>query len=114
MHEHEPVDLSALDPMREPERWRAVVDATMLRVDAVLAARSRDPIILIASWRRRLVVAAAAVVILLVPVEILLEKRETAAERIQTLVQFSTRTALGEGLPTGAELSRALAPDPLP
>ena len=38
MDEPRPVDLSPLDPCHHPERWQRVVDATMQRVDRVLAA----------------------------------------------------------------------------
>jgi hypothetical protein len=114
MPEQEPLDLSELDPMREPERWRAVVEATLLRVDAVLATRPRDPLSLIASWSRPLTLAACLALALLIPIEIMLERREAGTEQLQTLVRLSTQTALGEGLPTGAELSRALGHDTLP
>ena len=114
MDEHEPVDLSPLDPMQEPDRWRAIVDATMLRVDEVFASQPEDALALIASWRRRLIMAAAVAIALLLPVEFVLEKRESVAEQIQVLVRLSTRSALGEGLPSGAELSRALGSDAMP
>ena len=108
MREQEPLDHSELDPMREPDRWRSLVDATLLHVDGVLAARSRDPLSLIASWSRPLTWAGCLVIALLIPVEIMLERREMGEEQIQTLVRLSTETAFGEGLPTGAELSQAL------
>ena len=108
MNEQQPLDLSALDPMREPERWQAFVDVTMLRVDAVLAERSGDPLRLIASWSRPLMLACVLVVAVLIPVEVILENRETGAEQIQTLVRLSTQSALGEEVPTGAELSQTL------
>ncbi len=108
MNEQEPLDLSALDPDRDPERWQAFVGATMLRVDAVLAARSADPLSLIASWSRPLMLVCCLVVALLIPVEVILERRERGAEQIETLVRLSTQTALGEELPTGAQLSHTL------
>ena len=110
MKEQEPVDLSPL----EPERWETVVEATLRRVDAVLAARPQDPLTLIASWSRSLSIGAAVVVALLVPAELLLESREARAEQVDSLVQLTTRAALGERPPTGAELSRALGQGALP
>lgn len=114
MNQNNAVDLSALDPMREPERWQAVVDGTLRRVDAVMMARQRDPLGLIASWSRSLTVAAGLMVAALIPVELALELREANAEQVASLVRLSTETALGEGPPTGEELSRALGHDLLP
>ena len=108
------VDLSALDPEQTPERWREVVDGTLQRVDEVLVARPRDPLTLIASWSRSLTLTGAMVIILLIPVELALESREARAEQVQTLVRLSTETALGEEMPTGAELSAAIWGGALP
>ena len=114
MDEPRPVDLSPLDPCHHPERWQRVVDATMQRVDRVLAARQRDPLTLIASWSRSLTVAAGLLLAVLVPVELALELREENAERVEILVRLSTEAALGEQAPTGEELSRLLGSDLLP
>src|SRR5687767_8066277 len=97
MKQEDPLDLSALDPMREPEHWRAFVDTTLARVDSILATRPRDPLTLIASWSRLLVVSATFVVGVLVPVELVLERQETSREQIQQLVQFSARSVQGAG-----------------
>ena len=110
MNEQDPVDLSPL----EPERWDAVVEDTLRRVDAVLAARPQDPLTLIASWSRALTIGAAVVVALLAPVELALERREARAEQVDSLVRLTTRATLGAQPPTGAELSRALGQGLLP
>lgn len=103
------LDLFALDPGRDPARWRGVMDATLARVDAVLAARARpDPLALIAGWRRPLLAAAAAAVLLLVPVEVALERREARQEALRGLVSVSTAWAQEGRHPTGAELLRAI------
>lgn len=114
MYEPPAVDLSPLDAGDDPDRWQGVVDATMLRVDAVLIARARDPLTLIASWSRSLVVVATAILAVVVPAELALELREENSERVRTLVRLSTQTALGEQPPTGEELSRMLGHDLLP
>lgn len=103
-----PLNLSALDPERDPVRWRAVFDATLLRVDGVLAQRRQDALTLIAGWQRPLLAAAAAAVILLIPVEVALERRETRAETLQGLVSASEAWAQEGRIPTGAELLRAM------
>lgn len=101
------VDLEAL----APERWEERVAATLLRVEPLLVARRRDPLTLIASWSRHLLIAAAVAIAILIPAELVLEVREADAERVQRLVHFSTRAALGADAPTGAELARALGHD---
>lgn len=103
-----PLDLSALDPARDAARWRAVFDATLTRVDGVLAQRRHDALTLIAGWRRPLLAAAAAAVLMLVPVEVALERRETRAEALRGLVAASEAWAQEGRAPTGAELLRAM------
>ena len=105
----ERVDLSALDPARDPGRWRAVMAATMAGVDGALARRARpDALALIAGWRRPLLAMAAATVLLLVPVEVALERRESRQETLRGLVDVSTAWAQEGRAPTGAELLRAI------
>jgi hypothetical protein len=102
------VDLSALDPARDPARWRAMVGSTLARVDDVLLHRRQDPLALIAGWRRPLLAAAAAAVLVLVPVEVALERRETRVKTVRGLVAASTAWAREGRAPTGAELLRAM------
>ena len=103
-----PVDLSALDPARDPARWRTVVGATLSRVDGVLLDRRQDPLALIAGWRRPVLAAAAGILLLLVPVELALERRETRVKTVRGLVAVSTAWTLEGRAPTGAELLRAM------
>lgn len=116
MNEQEPVDLSPLDPSADAARWQRVVEATMLRVDAVLEARERaqDPLTLIASWRRPVLVAAAVALAVLVPVELLLEVREARAEQVEALVTLSSGLVGAELPPSGADFLRALAVESQP
>ncbi len=110
------VDLSPLDPSADPARWRRVVDATLLRVDAVLEARERvpDPLALIASWRRPVLVAAGVALAVLVPVELVLELREARAEQVEALVTLSTELIQTEARASGADFLRALAAEGRP
>jgi hypothetical protein len=103
------LDLSPLDPGADPVAWREFLARTQQRVDAVLTEREgpEGPMLVIASWRRRLLLAAAAALAMLVPAEIVLELRETRAERVQRLVAVSTHW--GATPPTGAEFLRALS-----
>lgn len=107
--EEPPVDLSALDPMRDELHWPGVMRATMVRVDEVLARRVRgdDPLDLIASWRRPLLVAAAVAVAVLIPAEIALERREAAQDRVGRLVTVSERWFAGRA-PASTEFLRAV------
>jgi hypothetical protein len=112
MIDDEKLDLSALDPARDPTRWQAVVDATLRRVDVVLAHRSMreiDAFDLIASWRRSLVAAAAVVLAVLIPAEIALEIRESRAEAIHRLAVLSASSAQHHQAPTAAEILRTIA-----
>lgn len=108
MKDDEPLDLSALDALRDPVRWQSVVDATLARLDAVLWERARpdDPFHVIASWRLRLLAAAAAAILVLIPAEIALERREAKVERVKRLVAISHWPSTAQ--PTGADFRRAL------
>lgn len=108
MDDDQRLNLAALDPARAPDRWRAVVEATLARVDDVLLQRRQDPLALIAGWRRPLLAAAAAALLVLVPVEVALERRETRAETVRGLVSASTAWAREGRAPSGAELLRAI------
>jgi hypothetical protein len=103
------LDLSALDPMQDPVRWQALFDATMVRVDAALSARAADPIVTIAGWRRPLLLAAAIALALLVPIELVLESKETRAEQVERLVSLSAGVVRAAAPPSGADFRRALA-----
>ena len=102
------MDLSPLDPMQDPDHWREVVDRTLMRMDVLLARRQRDPLTLIASWSRVLKLAAIIVILLLIPVEFMLEKRESTTEQIELLARFSVASVQADTPPSGAELSRVL------
>ncbi|HEU4556582.1 MAG TPA: hypothetical protein VFS20_01990 [Longimicrobium sp.] len=103
------LDLSALDPARDPARWRAMVGATLARMDDVLVHRRQDALSLIAGWRRPLLAAAAAVLLVLLPVEFALERREARVKTVRGLVAASTAWAQEGRAPTGAELLRAMS-----
>jgi hypothetical protein len=108
MNEPERVDFSALDPERDPEHWRRVTEATLLRIDAVLDRRRDDALSTIAHWSRPLLVAAAATIAVLVPIEIALETRESRAEQVDRLVSLSSWHQ-AKRPPSSAEFLRALA-----
>lgn len=114
-HDDEPLDLSALDPEREPDRWRALVAGTLARLDEALEerARSDDPLHLIAAWRKPLLAAAAGFILVLIPVEMALERREPWSHRVERLVALSHWSSEAQRVPTGADFRRALG-EPAP
>lgn len=111
MNDDQKLDLALLDPMRDPTRWRSVVEATLQRLDPELARRRRrDPLTLIAEWSRPVVITSATALVLLAPVELALELQEERAEQVQRLVDLSGELGIGEQ-PSGSEFLRALADD---
>jgi len=107
MTDEERLDLSLLDP-RDPEHWQRVMAATLGRVDAVIARRVQDPFTAIAAWTRPLLIAAGFALALLVPVEFVLETRESDTERVERLVSMSADRGYADP-PSGADFLRALS-----
>jgi hypothetical protein len=112
MNEPEPVNLSPLDPARHPERWSAVVEATRLRVEAVLAERTASPdaLAVVGGWARPILAGAAVALGLLGAT--LAAVRESAppalpASDAQRLAALTVGFADGH-VPTGAELAAAV------
>ncbi|HEX7117596.1 MAG TPA: hypothetical protein VF212_02330 [Longimicrobiales bacterium] len=62
----ERVDLSALDPAADAERWERLVRRIMAGAAPELARRAatRDPFTLLASWARPMIAAAAAITVI--------------------------------------------------
>ena len=115
--EFDRVDLSPLDPLRDPPRWQSLVDATLARVDVALEERARrqdDALVLIASWRRTLLVAAAVLLAVLIPLEIALEVRESRAEAISRLASVSAAWVSQGQTPTGTDILRAISVEDSP
>lgn len=108
MTDPDPVDLSPLDPARDPERWADVVAATRLRVEAALAPAPAD---LLAGWLRPLLAAAAVLVALLGSARLLVGSRSATlahASEARRLAALSDES-LAHGLrPSGAQLLVAL------
>ncbi|HEX2219871.1 MAG TPA: hypothetical protein VHG35_13785 [Gemmatimonadales bacterium] len=113
MSDSERVDLSPLDPERDPERWARLVATTRLRVEAVLdqTAGTPGPLELVGLWLRPIVVAAAMLTALLGGAWLALDDRSAAladASEARRLAALSDES-LGRGVrPTGAQLLVAL------
>jgi hypothetical protein len=113
MSDAERVDLSPLDPERDPERWARLVAATRLRVEGVLdrLAAPPGPLDLVGLWLRPILVAAAVLAAVLGGARLALGSRSAAlahASEARRLAALSDES-LGRGVrPTGAQLLVAL------
>jgi hypothetical protein len=110
MSEAPPVDLSPLDPARDPDRWALIVQQTRTRVDAVFLERERqtDVLTIVAGWARP-VLATAAAALLLLGASVAARSRTPPphASGARSLAALSAGYADGH-VPTGAELAAAL------
>ena len=109
MNEPEPVDLSALDPARDPERWAAIVEATRLRVAAALRDRESDPFAVLVAWNRRVLAAAAALLVLLgAAVAAWGGHRPPAVSEARRLAYLAESSVLHGSRPDGAQVWAAM------
>ena len=112
MNDFEPIDLSPLDPERDPQRWAVTVDAVRLRVEATLLQRSRepDPLAVLTLWVRPILAAAAVAVVLLGTAAITLAGRPTpAASEARRLAYLAESSVVHGRTPTGAQVMNAIA-----
>ncbi len=110
MNDFDRIDLSPLDPARDPVRWADFVAATRLRVEAALAAPPA-PLDLLAGWVRPILAAAAVLVALLGSARLLVGNKGAALEHASEARRLAALSdqSLGQGLrPTGAQLLVAL------
>lgn len=107
------MDLSPLDPARDPERWDRILGATRLRVEAALhgLVASPPPLELVGGWLRPILAAAALIALVLGSARLFVGSRGTALEgasEVRRLAALSEES-LGRGMrPTGAQLLVAL------
>jgi hypothetical protein len=112
MKDPDRIDLSPLDPARDPARWEQLLAATRLRVDAVLEARPMrlDSLTVVAGWARP-ILAAAAVALTLLGAALAAAGhaagRPGPTSHAGRLAALSVGFAMGHA-PTGADLARAL------
>jgi hypothetical protein len=111
MNEPGAIDLSPLDPERDPERWNLLVEATRLRVAPVLSERAREPdsVSVLSSWARPILAAAVAVLLLLGGAATALGGRAPAKPSDARRLALLTESSVIHGrAPTGAELMAAV------
>jgi hypothetical protein len=113
MGDSDPIDLSPLDPERDPERWARFLAVTRLRVEAALESlgAAPGPLELVSGWFRPILAAAAALAALLGSAWLLVGsrtaplERATEARRLAALSEESFERGLR---PTGSQLLVAL------
>jgi hypothetical protein len=111
MNEPEPVDLSPLDPQADAERWSQLVDATRLRVAAVLRDRELDPFALVNGWSCPILAAAAALLLLLSAADAALGgSRTIRPSEARRLAYLAESSVLHGHAATGAEVMGAIRP----
>ena len=118
MHESDPlnlsppVDLSPLDPGRDPERWSTMLEATRQRVAVALLerGRERDPFDLLSEWARPVLAAAASLLLLLGGAGAILGRPAAppAPTDARQLARLSETAVLRGQTPTGARLAALL------
>jgi hypothetical protein len=111
MDEPEAIDLSPLDPERDPERWDLLMEATRLRVAAVLSERAREPdsVRVLSGWARSILAAAAAVLLLLGGAAAAIRGHAPADPSDARRLALLTESSVIHGrAPTGAELMAAV------
>ena len=113
MSDLERMDLSALDPGRDPERWSRLMDATRLRVEAALAGRAgtAGALDILGAWYRPILAAAAVLALVFGAADAAIAGRGAALEgasHARRLAALSDNS-LGRGIrPSGAALLVAL------
>ena len=109
MNELEPVDLSPLDPELDARRWSVLVDATRLRVAAVLRDRELDPLAVVSGWTRPILAAAALLLLLFgAAVAALGGPGSPGASEARRLAYLAESSVLRGRPPTGAQVMAAI------
>jgi predicted NBD/HSP70 family sugar kinase len=111
MTDFEPIDLSPLDPERDPRRWAKVADTVRLRMEAALLQRTRepDPFAVLTVWARPILAAAAVALLVLGSAAVWVGgagvSRASEARRLAYLAESSV---VHGRTPTGAQVVNAI------
>ena len=106
--EPEKLDLSALDPAADAERWARVVDATRLRMASALSERGRDAFGVVGDWARPILALAAGLLLVLGAADLAVGLHLTELSNARRLALLAESSVLHGRAPTGAELMAAL------
>jgi hypothetical protein len=111
MTDFDPIDLSPLDPGRDPARWAKLTDAVRVRMEAAMLQRQResDPLAVLSVWARPILAAAAVVLVLLGSAAVRLGSpgvsRASEARRLAYLAESSV---VHGRTPTGAQVMKVV------
>ena len=113
MTEPDSMDLSPLDPGRDPERWARRLESTRLLVEAVLAGRMAPSRALdvVSAWFRPILAAAAVLAAVVGAAGAAVGGRNAALDRASEARRLAvlSENSLGRGeRPTGAQLLVAI------
>lgn len=113
MTEPDSMDLSPLDPGRDPERWARRLESTRLLVEAILAGRisPSGALDIVSAWFRPILATAAVLAAVLGAAGVLIGSRNQALERASEARRLAVLSdnSLGRGeRPTGAQLLVAI------
>jgi hypothetical protein len=110
MNDLEPIDLSPLDPERDPKHWALLVDVVRLRVEAAVAERAREPdaLAVLSGWARPILAAAAALLVLGTAAITLREPAVPATTEARRLAYLAESSVLHGRPPTGAQVMNAI------
>jgi hypothetical protein len=113
MKDAEPMNLSSLDPARDPDRWFAIMEATRVRVEAAMLERGAPPDVLavVGGWARPILAYAALALVVLGAA--LGAARGSAPPRVIRATDAQRLAALSAGfadghVPSGAEIAAAV------
>jgi hypothetical protein len=114
MNESQPVDLSPLDPERDPHRWATLMNATRLRVAQAVLKHSRevDPLVLVSDWARPILAAAAVILLLLGAATAFGRSGPHVVSQARGLAYLTESSLLRGQAPTGAEVMAAMRRGP--
>lgn len=113
MTDSDSMDLTLLDPGRDPGRWARRMGATRLLVEAVLAQRMAPsgPLEIVGAWFRPILAAAAVLAAVLGAADAALGGRNAALDRASEARRLAILSghSLGRGeRPTGTQLLVAI------
>jgi hypothetical protein len=111
MTDYESIDLSPLDPGRDPRHWAKVTDTVRLRMEAALLQRRRepDPFAVLTTWARPILAAAAVALLVLGSAVVRLGSPHVSqAPQARRLAYLAESSVVHGRIPTGAQVMKVV------
>ncbi len=111
MTDFDPIDLSPLDPGRDPARWARLTDAVRGRMEAALLQRRResDPFAVLSVWARPILAAAAVALLVLGSAAVGLGSPAVSrASEARRLAYLAESSVVHGRTPTGAQVMEVI------